>query len=749
MTPIKLELRHWCQHEAREFIFTRGMNSLSGPNGSGKSTMIDALRLCLSLESGNHGKLTDNIQDGHERGSLVLEFEHGGVRGLVRIQLRRNYSKNWDEFSLEQEAAQAQVRAREENPQLQVNESTLKLASFNPKEEMKVEMVYGEKTMTKVGEIREWYRTTLGLDPRVVSASYFPVQGDVDGALSGDKETRQRVFHEKAGTALCQKIWDLLGRELRSIPDLTQDRDRAQELSARLARAQAEHQDWSERLQCARIRLPNVTGMAQELERLRLSQEQQQRLVEMQARRSGLLQQVQDLERRKESLTQEGVALAAQLAPRAAEVERVSVLLADQARLISQQNERAVLLAEEQELVGVLRAIDEESRQHPHPDGLDQLVLQSGAILSEIKSAEHYLQHFSSGVCPTCSQVVADAKDRVADLSVRLPQLRRDLAVAEDRLRHATRSVREFEDWASDKQKRHSSVSVALAGVQSSLVRVPEPQGILSQEELASYSVLVENHNADQGRLVGLRARYTSVESELGKHLHLLGDLEEQIAQGVRSMVTAPTAERVREIESALGLRLSAEQEVRDLETEVEVKRRYLADVSTDFSTAQDKAKAAEPLSRWKWLVEQARELLHRDALPAQLVAWYADQLVRHTQTYLQMFDAGFELFVARDLTLMATFADKTQPVSRLSGGQKNMLNISMRLAMVDMFPSELRLLVLDEVEVHLDQHNVARLPVVLEKVKGLARGRDLVVLFVSHHPSLSGVADHVIHMEA
>jgi DNA repair exonuclease SbcCD ATPase subunit len=205
----------------------------------------------------------------------------------------------------------------------------------------------------------------------------------------------------------------------------------------------------------------------------------------------------------------------------------------------------------------------------------------------------------------------------------------------------------------------------------------------------------------------------------------------------------------LKDAHARLLARQAAEQELRDLETEAEVKSRYLCDVRSDLERARVLTRQNEPLARWRTILEQVRDLVHRDALPAEVVAWYADQLVRHTMTYLKMFDAEFELFVARDLTLMGMFANKTMPVSRLSGGQKNMLNISMRLAMIDMFPSELRLLILDEVEVHLDQRNVAKLPVVLERVKGLARGRELVVLFVSHHPSLSGVADHVIHIQA
>jgi DNA repair exonuclease SbcCD ATPase subunit len=238
------------------------------------------------------------------------------------------------------------------------------------------------------------------------------------------------------------------------------------------------------------------------------------------------------------------------------------------------------------------------------------------------------------------------------------------------------------------------------------------------------------------GRLTGLIEKKTGTLEEKNRALHSLQcDLE-----------SSPSEKDYQDATKALQEAQQNAQVFNDAQVALGIAQGRHQDASLRLKEAQRENDEVGPLRVLKSRLEKARNLFHRDALPAEVVAWYAQELVAHTETYLKMFEVNFQIIVTPELSLMAVFPDKAQPAVMLSGGEKNMLNISMRLAMADLFPSDLRVLVLDEVEVHLDPVNVAKLPILLEKVKGLARSRGLVVLFVSHHPCLRDVADHVIY---
>lgn len=240
MIPKQIRLLHFRQHAEKEVVFKEGMNSIAGPNGSGKSNFLQALCLCLGLDINSPGKKTDAIQDGHEKAEITLDFEHRDLQGTIRVVLKRNYPRNWEEQSLMIEAAKLKVLEQQKDPSVRVEESEYKLATFNPKETTSASMTWGEVKCRNVTEISDWMRREVGVDPKLVVSNFFPRQGDIDGAISADKAERQKVFSEKAGTALCSTVWDLLGAEIRALPDLVGAEERLAQARAAEAVATAQ-----------------------------------------------------------------------------------------------------------------------------------------------------------------------------------------------------------------------------------------------------------------------------------------------------------------------------------------------------------------------------------------------------------------------------------------------------------------------------------------------------------------------------
>lgn len=289
-----------------------------------------------------------------------------------------------------------------------------------------------------------------------------------------------------------------------------------------------------------------------------------------------------------------------------------------------------------------------------------------------------------------------------------------------------------------------------IAQCESTLAALPPVEAVegpaeleLLQQRIARVQELekqLQDTRETYGRLTGLIEKKTGILEEKQKMVEALCP---------RGGVISPTEKDYQEATKALQEAQQNAQVYNDAQVSLGIAQGRLEDASLRLKEAQTENDRVGPLRILKGRLDRARNLFHRDALPAEVVAWYAQELVAHTETYLKMFEVNFQIIVTPELNLMAVFPDKAQPAVMLSGGEKNMLNISMRLAMADLFPSDLRVLVLDEVEVHLDPVNVAKLPILLEKVKGLARSRGLVVLFVSHHPCLRDVADHVIYANA
>jgi DNA repair exonuclease SbcCD ATPase subunit len=223
----------------------------------------------------------------------------------------------------------------------------------------------------------------------------------------------------------------------------------------------------------------------------------------------------------------------------------------------------------------------------------------------------------------------------------------------------------------------------------------------------------------------------------------------ESISTHIRELTTktlgAPTKEQAEKAHQAFLAAQTALQRISDLKVDYGITIGRFTDSEVVLKRMTEEVSKVAPLEKWKAMLSEAKDLFHKNAVPSEVVAWYASELIQHTLSYLKVFDINFSVVVTSDLLLMAVFPDKCMPVSALSGGEKNMLNICMRLAMADLFPGDLQLLVLDEVEVHLDQTNVGKLPVLLDKIKGLSRNRGIVVLFVSHSPFLKDTADHSI----
>ena len=746
MRPKRLQLTDWCQHESFELVFAEGMNAIQGANGSGKTNLLEALNLCLSQDTNGSGKKSDNIRNGSDKARLCLVFEHENVEGTVNVTLKRNYKVSSEELAASIEMATQAVEANARDSSAPVSAEQLHLASFKPRETTAISLKWADIECRNATEVAEFMRSRVLLDPKIIKTNFFPRQGDVDGAMSSDKEVRTKVFHEKAGTALCGRIWDELGKSSRGAPTFEHTESSLDEAKGRLALAQGELKEATEVWEKAKALMTDVEADKEVVRRYMSTKEAQTDLATQQEQLNALAVSVAELAETCSGITARGKDLRVTYDGLVPSMDAWKKELWEAKDMLSKVETRAKYVQQEEEFRKKLEALVEPAPLDFTKETVEEAVKRATEIAVQAKQLDEWLEVFSEGKCPTCGQAI----DQETVNRYGFDRAGMDVEGARTKATTLSEALTSYERALAAYNQSKASTESAHKQVLAHLESMPEVV-VPSQERINELNDSINNVLRMESELESLRKEHALAYDKWTKAKTSHDTLEASI-QGLLREASGggcPTEEEFKKAGERVQEAQFNMQTQREAQVAYEVSSKRVADLQADVERLVAEVAKMKPVKHWLSLLSQARELLHKEALPSEVVAWYAQQLAEHTQKYLDMFDAGFQLAVSKDLDLVGVFPDKIMPASRFSGGEKNITNISMRLAMVDLFPSDLRLLVLDEVEVHLDQNKVSKLPAILEKVKGLARNRGLVVLFVSHHPMLGDVSDHVIRTSA
>ena len=146
--------------------------------------------------------------------------------------------------------------------------------------------------------------------------------------------------------------------------------------------------------------------------------------------------------------------------------------------------------------------------------------------------------------------------------------------------------------------------------------------------------------------------------------------------------------------------------------------------------------------------IERVRSVLHRNALPTSAAKRGLQIVESHVNALLQSFEAGFQVTVDDRLTFVATLKNGyVQPAYRLSGGQRVLLSLAFRVAIGEIFASDLRLLCLDEPTVWLDDRSMRCLETAFRYLRQVAVATGLQVIMITHERSLDHLFDKVISL--
>lgn len=285
----------------------------------------------------------------------------------------------------------------------------------------------------------------------------------------------------------------------------------------------------------------------------------------------------------------------------------------------------------------------------------------------------------------------------------------------------------------------------------------------------SSVAASVHQLNHEIGELTARRAEtqglldfYREVEKDLKTYREYKDSLEREIKneRKIANSVTIPPMPQItREEANQVLIYCGENQEKLDsLKTRLQVAKSVAVnrreevkrhtDLVVELETHQEKYRR---LLAGHSRLEDVRALLHRDAAPARLLKRKSDALFQSIPSALEAFDVPFSTSPAVEgLGFLCHFPDErgTQSDSQISGGEKIILSWALRLAMDEAVSGgNLGFMGFDEPTAGLDQYNLSRMPVVLDRLRGVAEARDLQILFVTHERSLADMFDTVIDL--
>ncbi|NLD46023.1 MAG: hypothetical protein GX660_02325, partial [Clostridiaceae bacterium] len=146
--------------------------------------------------------------------------------------------------------------------------------------------------------------------------------------------------------------------------------------------------------------------------------------------------------------------------------------------------------------------------------------------------------------------------------------------------------------------------------------------------------------------------------------------------------------------------------------------------------------------------LDSLRDIFHYDNLPKQIAFAYLDKIQSRVNEVLTLFNAPFRAMPDENMGFICKFADGSLFTDkRLSGGQKVVLGLAVRMAVNALFVGHLGMMILDEPSEGLDEHNLGCLPYALEKLADICKSNDMQVLFVTHMDRLSYLFDNIVNI--
>lgn len=702
----ELELVNCCQHQHFKHKFRSGITGILGPNGSGKSNllrMMSANLLCNFRSSGY--SLSDNISFGARAASVIGTWRHKEIKFTIRRDLNSNGCKSL---------------YRDNNG----------------------------STLDHVMEIDRRLAHIVGCSRKVLDDYVFVDQWGVFGFLFATPSERTMNFMQLCNMEYVSKIrrqiqfhiredakfitssiddLDLLGKEIVEVNDkLATERANygALEkfvLSKEDVKYCRDQIKYYEQVETLNKELLEVTRMLEQKEaELKIANEVQRRLQE---RLSSL-----------DKLVEESY-------------EQVADSKVFMTRLEYLDQKKITLVGRREELHKII------SKQvEPPVCDIDETTEQLYKQVLELQDkCAHYSEKIrlfiDEGVtaCPVCDTKVESIEDLDALKEIRNATSAR-LQEAEQKLEQRKNYEKKLAEWQKSTAVRSGVVESIKLDIERLESEIEETTKSFEGVDLDRVSQILKAHEQ-------LQEKRSSVAEELAeesqKASELAGEhksLTERIEKIKVKLLDTPAV--------TVDIYQTCKQSLKKREEAIarrELQLKYIRELETRLSRLTRKCTAVEELQlrnnvTKKWLVklEGLRDLF--SILPNMVMSSFMEKIVEETSKYLELFNSPFEVRAGKTFSVEVRKPQTDWFNSkRLSGGEKVVLALAVRLAISSLFARDLGILVLDEPTAGMDTDNVDYLCDVLTSLGALLKKADEQVIMVTHDTRLERAFDDVI----
>jgi DNA repair exonuclease SbcCD ATPase subunit len=708
MQLLALEVKNWCQHRDFTCQFGRGLIAITGRNGSGKSNIFGAIRWALTGENPNHGLKAENVAQlagPGEKSFCKLELEHAGHIAVITRHIL-------------------------------------------PEKEQATFVLDGEETARGDKNVTAAVETLLGLDSKFVSRFLLVQQDKLFRFIDDDKADVDKFFQRLFATDKANKCADVIGKHSAKIvvPEVavpssviseqaTAAHNALEQLSAQISTmpamadvmtAQQEAQSLIQAWQAKEKATADLVSVTQNIDRTK---------VELSAITESVQKYEDDIAALNQAMTAAGEATA-----------QARVALGHWAGYKKTAQLKADLQAAKERL-----AAERAATIAPTPPDVDEMHRLSGVVQERgmrIQQLRAFIDKFSgAGVanCPTCHTPTSQLAGYLEQCRADLPVLETELAVDSTRIAELAQQRKAVDAYAA-KVMQWDVTEKAYAAQELQLADMQPPES--TEDELNQIVLDYDSFQAAkrdmEPQLLQLRARKSQLEGTLAA---LQANQSKLAVDMASTTITEADVAAAQQKLVTLGTQAQQRQQLEQAYAQAQFEQTQRVNLYND--TVAKETQAAK-LRDWLAVADKVREAFK--AAPRLVAKRNLQRLETYVNDILKVFSADFYVTASDDSgpNFLANFADGRQQVAqRLSFGQKTVLAVAFRVAVVSLFSSDVGFLALDEPTVYMDQPAVQSFSVVLEKLREISAANGLQCLIITHETALSHAFESLIEVSS
>lgn len=376
------------------------------------------------------------------------------------------------------------------------------------------------------------------------------------------------------------------------------------------------------------------------------------------------------------------------------------------------------------------------------PESLREHITELRRTLKDAKASLVTLQATGLSACPTCGTPVCNLTEHIAKQKQHVETIPADIAATEAVLTEIEEHrllVRRYEKWRASFDARMTANQQAREALKD--IKAPEGTEDEYSKIVEAYDALMRDRADAKQAYDDMVTQVTACEEKGKAAKRRLAELAFAIDENTES------PDRVEKARQRLDEHTVARQNIAKLEGQLEGVQGQIDAKKSDLQKLKAKLKRSRKVRKTAAIVEEVRDLMHRDQLPRLVAQSNLSRMEGDINEGLGFFGDPFWVEADDNLTFLAHKpGEPAQPAARLSTGQRVVLALSFWPAVASLWSQDLGILALDEPTANLDEENRKFLSQALGTLTAKVRGRRQLIM-VTHDPNLRTAFDQVIDL--